>query len=106
MVESVGTHDDEKKSEPLTTPRVPEIAGQPISEADGRAAKPWIVRSELEGTSYFSAANGNAQGRQGPNGAPQQYVAYRPPPPPLLQGQGAVAELPAGKTPPEERGER
>jgi hypothetical protein len=114
VVESVGTHEDETKSaQPLTTPPVPEIAGQPVSEADGRAANLWNVRSELEGTNYFSAANMNEQARQEPtgmgaglSGAPQQYVAYRPPPPPLPQEQGAVAELPAVKTPPGQRGGR
>lgn len=101
------TQDDEKKTKPLSTPHAPEIAGQPVSEADGLAAKPWNVRSELEGTNYFSAAGIAAQDPSMmwalQDGAPQQYVAYRPPPPSRLQEQGAVAELPAVKTPPEER---
>ncbi|KAH6641939.1 hypothetical protein C7974DRAFT_420313 [Boeremia exigua] len=107
VVESAGIHDDEKRPGPLTTPPMPEIAGQPLSEADGRAAKPWNVRSELQCTNYFSAAGIDAQEPTGmrarPHEVPQQYVAYRPPPPPRLQEQGAVAELPAVKTPPEER---
>jgi hypothetical protein len=106
VVESVGTRGNEKKSaDSLTTPPVPEIAGQPVSEADGRVANPSNVRSELDGTNYFSAMNMNAQRREGPieqvregSGAEQQYVAYRPPPP---QEPQAVAELPAVKTPPE-----
>jgi hypothetical protein len=88
---------------------MPEIAGQPVSEADGRAANPGNVRSELEGTNYFSAANMNAQRREGPTeqvregtGAEQQYVAYRPPPPP--QEPPLLVELPALKTPPETGG--
>jgi hypothetical protein len=92
----------------LTTPPMPEIAGQPVSEADGRAANPGNVRSELEGTNYFSAANMNAQ-REGPTeqvregtDVEQQYVAYRPPPPP--QEPPLVVELPALKTPPETGG--
>jgi hypothetical protein len=105
VVEGGGGHGTEKKSaqSSLTTPPVPEIAGQPISEADGRVANPSNVRSELDGTNYFSAVNMNAQRREGPieqaregSTAEQQYVAYRPPPPQVPHG---VAELPTVKTP-------
>lgn len=38
-----------------TTPTASEADGRPISEADGNAARPWSMRSELEGSSVPAA---------------------------------------------------
>jgi hypothetical protein len=44
-------------------PEVPEVDGQPLSEADGRAAQPWVTRSELEGSGWPSnTGNGRVVG--------------------------------------------
>ncbi|KAK1750331.1 hypothetical protein QBC47DRAFT_393927 [Echria macrotheca] len=34
----------------IPSPKAPEVDGQPVSEADGKAARPWSMRSELEGS--------------------------------------------------------
>jgi len=40
-----------------TTPTMSEADGRPISEADGKAARPWSMRSELEGSSVPAAGH-------------------------------------------------
>lgn len=36
------------------TPPVPEVDGAPVSEVGGTPAKPWVLRSELEGKEISS----------------------------------------------------
>lgn len=129
-VPSRGAKEDKKLLKPVTTPPVPEVAEQPVTEvaADGQAAQPWSMRSELEGTHPYSQVIPPATQHPGgavlANGAPGGYDAR-----PLREGAtemdttvsagvGApgitqqqyisyrppqqVAELPAVRTPPEE----
>ncbi|KAF2652928.1 hypothetical protein K491DRAFT_718500 [Lophiostoma macrostomum CBS 122681] len=116
-----------KKEKPLkhiNTPPVPELDGPPVLEADGRAANPSAMRSELEGTNVFTAANLRAQeGSTLPQHPDQaelaagtpgngmrteggRYIPYRPPPGHTAQtggpGANGMAEMSAVKTPPPE----
>lgn len=58
---SVGGKSWKRASATSTAPTVPEADGKSVSEADGRAAAPWTMRSELEGRQVAAgakAANG------------------------------------------------
>jgi len=41
---------EKRTSAASTVPTLPEADGQAVSEADGKAARPWSMRSELEGS--------------------------------------------------------
>ncbi|KAK3376807.1 hypothetical protein B0T24DRAFT_700719 [Lasiosphaeria ovina] len=43
-------HSENKNGKVPSTPTASEADGVPVSEADGRAARPWSMRSELEGS--------------------------------------------------------
>ncbi len=54
-----------------STPTASEADGQAVSEVDGRAARPWSMRSELEGSAVFSNSPnyaGAGTAMDGPNG--------------------------------------
>ncbi|KAK1835035.1 hypothetical protein QBC39DRAFT_182936 [Podospora conica] len=49
--EGIAKTSNPRTSAASTAPTMSEADGQPISEADGKAARPWSMRSELEGSS-------------------------------------------------------
>ncbi|KAK0741567.1 hypothetical protein B0T18DRAFT_432655 [Schizothecium vesticola] len=53
--EGIAKTSNPRMSAASTTPTMSEADGRPISEADGKAARPWSMRSELEGSSVPAA---------------------------------------------------
>jgi hypothetical protein len=65
-----------------TLPPMSEADGRPVSEADGKAARPWSMRSELEGSQVggnrpdgASALNKETQGGQATE-SKLSYIGY------------------------------
>ena len=70
-----------------TTPTMSEADGRPISEADGKVARPWSMRSELEGSSVpVSRQPNQAFGAGNTNGTNAEFGGLSP-----------VAELPGSE---------
>jgi len=67
-----------------TTPRASEADSNPVSEADGKAARPWSMRSELEGSQVGGKTTAGPPVAAGANGVPVRKSAELSP----------VAELP------------
>jgi len=49
-------------SDTSTLPKMAEAGGEPLSEVDGKAARPWSMRSELEGSRVSGDSAGVSEG--------------------------------------------
>jgi hypothetical protein len=62
----------------LPEPRASEADSNPVSEVEGKAARPWSMRSELEGNKPGRAAGVNGKGKEGVAGSDGTMPAELP----------------------------